>query len=217
VVFDFDGVIADSEPLHLRALQEALASRGVRLDADEYYAQLLGYDDGAALDVLVEARALPWNARERAAVVADKTARFEALQAREDALFAGAAACVARLGATVPLAIASGARRAEIDRTLARVGLAAAFRAIIAAGDTLRGKPSPDPYARAVALLAVDPSRAVAIEDSRWGLQSASAAGLRTVGVTHSYPPSELAMADLVVSSLNEITVERLTALIRAR
>jgi beta-phosphoglucomutase len=215
VVFDFDGVLADSEPLHLRALQEVLAARGIALGPEEYYATLLGFDDAEALEVLSRARGLTLDADERRAINTDKAARFAALQASSDALFPGAASLVTRLGAAVPLAIASGARRDEITRTLAHAQLTPAFRTIVASGETPRGKPAPDPYARAVGELGVDPSRAVAIEDSRWGLDSARAAGLRAVGITHSYPAHELAPhADLVVASLNEITLRSLEELL---
>src|ERR687896_701927 len=118
VVFDFDGVIADSEPLHFRALQAALETRGIALGEDEYYGTLLGYDDVMAMEVLGRNHGL--------ALDAAKVARFAALQASSDSLFPGAADCVARLGARVPLAIASGARRDEIERTLRRAGMSSA-------------------------------------------------------------------------------------------
>jgi HAD superfamily hydrolase (TIGR01509 family) len=215
VVFDFDGVIADSEPLHLRALQGALAARGIALSAREYYSTLLGYDDMASLEVLARTRNIELDAGLRADILNDKAARFAMLQAAGDPLFPGAAATVARLAAAVPLAIASGARRDEIERTLARAGLASAFLVIVAAGSTPQGKPAPDPYVRAAELLEIDPSRAVAIEDSRWGLDSARGAGLKAIAITHSYPARELKPhADLVVSSLEEITVETLDRLL---
>jgi beta-phosphoglucomutase len=217
VIFDFDGVVADSEPLHFRALQDVLAARGIALTADEYYGSLLGYDDVAAMEVLERMRNLHLDRHERAALIAAKVGRYAELQASGELLCAGAADCIARLGAAVPLAIASGARRDEIERSLDRAGLTSAFPIIVASGDTPRGKPSPDPYARAVALLGAEPSRSVAIEDSRWGIESARVAGLRAVAVTHSYPASELASADLVVRCLDDVTIERLEALVGGR
>jgi beta-phosphoglucomutase len=218
VIFDFDGVLADSEPLHLRALQQALAARGIALGEDEYYATLLGFNDAEALQTLARGRGLSLDAAAQEAINADKAIRFATLQTANDALFPGARALVARFGAVVPLAIASGARRDEITRTLDHAGLTSAFRTIVASGETPRSKPAPDPYALAVKRLGVDPGRAVAIEDSRWGLDSARAAGLRTVGITHSYPADELSpYADLVVTTLEEITVERLENLVAAR
>jgi beta-phosphoglucomutase len=215
VVFDFDGVLADSEPLHLRALQDALAVRGIDLGAEEYYATLLGFNDTEALENLARARGLSLDDAAQRSINQDKAARFAALQAANDVLFPGAMALVARLGAEVPLAIASGARRDEITRTLAHASLTAAFKTIVASGDTPQSKPAPDPYALAVKRLGVSPSRTAAIEDSRWGLQSARAAGLRTVAITHSYPADELRpYADLVVSSLNEISLRVLDGLL---
>ncbi len=215
VVFDFDGVLADSEPLHLRALQEALAARGITLGEEEYFETLLGFNDVEALETLSRARGLSLDAAAQRAINADKAARFAALQAAADALFPGAAALVERLAAAVPIAIASGARPDEIARTLARAGLASAFTTIVASGDTAHGKPAPDPYTLAVDRLGVPAARAAAIEDSRWGLESARAAGLRTVAITHSYPAHELAPhADLVVASLNDITLQALEELL---
>jgi beta-phosphoglucomutase len=214
VVFDFDGVLANTEPLHLRALQEALGERGIALDEEEYYTTLLGFTDAEALEVLSRTRGITLDAAARRTINEDKAARFAALQAANAGLFPGAVGLVEQLGAVVPLAIASGARRDEIARTLERAGLASAFRFVVASGDTPRGKPAPDPYARAVERLGVDPSYTTAIEDSRWGLESARAAGLRGIGVTHSYPARELAPhADLVVASLAEITLARLESL----
>jgi len=215
VVFDFDGVLADSEPLHLRALQQALAARGIALGEEEYFETLLGFNDVDALETLSRARGLSLDAAAQRAINADKAARFAALQAAADALFPGAAALVERLAAAVPIAIVSGARSDEIARTLARSGLASAFKTIVASGDTPHGKPAPDPYALAVDRLGVAAARAAAIEDSRWGLESARAAGLRTVAITHSYPAHELAPhADLVVTSLNDITLRALERLL---
>jgi beta-phosphoglucomutase-like phosphatase (HAD superfamily) len=109
----------------------------------------------------------------------------------------------------------------EIRRTLERVDLARHFSAIVGAEDTPASKPAPDPYQRAVALLGtvlheppLQPSHCVAIEDSRWGLESARAAGLRTVAVTHSYEASELAIADLIIPSLAELDLAELRRLL---
>ncbi len=112
------------------------------------------------------------------------------------------------------MAIASGALRSEIDLVLAGAGVADCFSAIVAAGDA-EGKPSPAPYLRALALLnargfAVGPAQVIAIEDSRWGIQSARAAGLRVVAVTTGYPASELRGADLVVPGLEALSLDAL-------
>jgi beta-phosphoglucomutase-like phosphatase (HAD superfamily) len=120
----------------------------------------------------------------------------------------------------VPIAVASGARGEEIRRVLHRENLASCFSAIVAAEDTPVSKPAPDPYLRALALLrsAVGGTLAarhcVAIEDSRWGLQSARAAGMWTVAVTNTYEQSALAdAADLVIPSLDAMDLDVLARL----
>jgi HAD superfamily hydrolase (TIGR01509 family) len=205
VVFDLDGVLADSEPLHLRAYQEVLSSMGATLPREEYYARYLGYDDEGVFRALSAARSWNLSPRQIATLIEEKTAALQTMLAGTDVLYAGAADCVARLAAEWPLAIASGAQRHEITAILRAGNIERHFRAIVAAGDAA-GKPSPDPYRRAAELLGVAPESAVAIEDSRWGIQSARGAGMLCIGITHTYPFAELMEADAIVSSLHELT-----------
>jgi len=220
IVLDFDGVIADSEPLHLRAFQRTLDAEGLPLGADEYYARYLGYDDVGLLRTLARDRQLAMSDAHVDALVARKGAVFEELLHDGAVLFPGAAAFIRAAAAEVPLAIASGALRHEILAILDAAGLTDLFPVIVAAGDTPDSKPSPAPYLLAVERLrrhsgrALDPRRSVAIEDSRWGLESAQGAGLRCVGVTTSYPPGELPGAELVVGGLRDLTVPALDRLV---
>jgi beta-phosphoglucomutase len=218
IIFDFDGVIANSEPLHLRAFQEVLAGEGVRLSADEYYTQYLGFDDVGVFEQLASARGYGWNERHVAALVAAKGVKLQELLHAGAVLFPGAADFIRRSAAAVPIAIASGAMPHEIREILGAGGLAKLFTAIVGAGDTAESKPSPQPYLHAfsqlrAASVSLDPARTVAIEDSRWGLASAREAGLRCVGVTTSYPAHELPGAELTVGGLADLTLEMLDAL----
>jgi HAD superfamily hydrolase (TIGR01509 family) len=208
IVFDFDGVLADSEPLHLSAYQEVLASLGAALPREEYYARYLGYDDAGVFRAIGEARGLSLDAARIEALIDEKARTMESLMGGTDVLYPGAADCVRRLGAAWPLGIASGALRHEIEAVLRQHGLAAHFRFIVASGDTPEGKPAPDPYQRAATLHGVQPAACLAIEDSRWGIESAKAAGLRCIALTHTYPVSELLDADAIVGSLSELTPE---------
>ena len=94
IVFDFDGVIADSEPLHLKAYQQALAEEGVRLDRDEYFAHYLGYDDVGMLEAMARDRGLAWTDRHVTALVARKGMKLQAMLEGDEVLFPGAAAFV---------------------------------------------------------------------------------------------------------------------------
>jgi len=220
IVFDFDGVIADSEPLHLKAYQQALAEDGLLLDRDEYFARYLGYDDVGMLQALARDRGLAWTDRHVTALVARKGMKLQAMLEGDEVLFAGAAAFVRAAAAEVPIAIASGALRHEIVQIVNAAGLGDLFSAIVASGDTPESKPSPAPYVLAFERLqqasrkTLDRRRCVAIEDSVWGLESARGAGLRCVGVTTSYPAAELTGAELVVGGLSTLTLPMLEDLV---
>jgi len=220
IVFDFDGVIADSEPLHLRAFQRTLDADGLPLGADEYYARYLGYDDLGLFRALARDRRIAWSDAQLDTLVTRKAAALQELLHAGDVVFPGAAAFIRAAAAEVPLAIASGALRHEIVAILEAAGLAGCFPVIVAAGDTSEGKPSPAPYVLALGRLCrhagrdLDPRRSVAIEDSRWGLESAHGAGLRCIGVTTSYPAGELPGAELVVGGLQDLTIQALSRLV---
>lgn len=206
VVFDFDGVLADSEPLHLRALQQICSSLGVTLSREEYYAEYLGFDDAGAFRRLGETYGWGVNDRQIAALVAEKARIFDEMIEQSDVLYRGAVACVERLAREFPLGVASGALKHEIAAILGRQRLDRFFRFIVAAGDTEKSKPAPDPYLRAAELHGVSPNACVAIEDSRWGIESAKAAGLSCIAITCTYAARELAGADRIVASLDEIS-----------
>jgi len=206
VVFDFDGVIADSEPLHLRALQEVIAPLGITLERAEYYARYLGYDDVGAFRAIAADRGVALDDAGIRALIAGKSKIYQSLLAGDGVLYSGATPCVERMAASLPLGIASGALRHEIEAILRAGSLDRYFRFIVSSGDTAAGKPAPDPYLRAAALHGVPASACVAIEDSRWGIESARAAGMKCVGITHTYPASELSAADAIVDRLDALT-----------
>lgn len=217
IVFDFDGVLANSEPLHLHAFRDVVADEGLAVTDAEYYERYLGFDDVGMFEALANHRGRAWDAARIRELMARKAVRLEALERDRSVLFPGAAAVVRAAAAEVPIAIASGALGFEIRRVLDREQLTSCFSAIVSAEDTPSSKPSPDPYLRAVALLssvtALSPRECVAIEDSLWGLESAQRAGLKTVGVAHSYPAAALAGADLILNSIAELDVAQLRGL----
>ena len=205
IVFDFDGVIADTEPAHLAAFQDVLADTGLSLSTGDYYDRYLGYDDAGALRAIAHDQGRPLDVGDIRRLVAAKARRFEARVRDGNVLFPGAAACIERLAAVAPLGIASGALHAEIESILIAASLRDRFAVIVAADDVSRSKPAPDTYRRAVELLGVAPSASVAIEDSVWGIEAAHAAGLPCVAVTHSYAAEALASADVVLGDLAEL------------
>jgi beta-phosphoglucomutase len=213
IVFDFDGVLADSEPLHLRAYQEVLAPFGITLTREDYYTRYLGYDDEGVFTKLAAERGMPLDPRQLETFIAEKARVFDAAIGAEEILYPGAAACVTRMAARYPLGIASGALRHEIEAILRIAGLLQHFRFIVGSGDTAQSKPAPDPYRRAAELHGLAPAECAAIEDSQWGIVSAKSAGLACVGITTTYSRSHLTDADRIVESLDEFTPDLIESL----
>jgi beta-phosphoglucomutase len=208
IVFDFDGVLANTEALHLRSFQQALAPDGVRLDPSDYYERYLGYDDSGVFGALARDRGLGWTPSDLAGLVREKAACFRRILETQPVLFDGVPALVRQWAPEVPLAIASGALRDEIEVILGAAGLLDLFPVIVAAGETPSGKPAPDPYRAALERLGADASRSVAVEDSVWGIESARRAGMKVVAVTTSYPRDRLTSADAVVGAFSELTLQ---------
>jgi beta-phosphoglucomutase len=219
VIFDFDGVIADTEILHFEASTRVLTARGIPLDHATYYARYLGFNDEAMLTKLAEDQGRELSRGDVASFIREKGEIIAKMYAAGDLVYPAAPACFERLGAAFPLAIASGAFREEIEHILRAWGngrgLHHHFKTIVGAGDVAHSKPHPAPYLEAARRIGADPSECVAIEDSMWGLDSARAAGMRTIAVTNTYPAGQLT-ADLVVSSLDEITPETISALLQS-
>jgi beta-phosphoglucomutase len=218
VVFDFDGVLVNSEPLHFRALRDALRPEGIEISEEDYASTYLAYDDRETVRIALEIHhgTAPFA---RVEMVAERKGRlFEELMASIP-LFPGARALVEDLARELPLAIASGALRREIETMLAGNGLRAAFAAVVGADDVGACKPDPEPYLAAAAALrlrvpGLEPADCVAVEDSVPGILSARAAGMRVVGVAHSFPAAALGPAHHVVPDLTALSLDRLRALV---
>ena len=223
IVFDFDGVVADSERLHLRSYQDILAPEGLTMSTEDYYTKYLGYDDVGVFKAFGQDQGVPMDDRRVRTLIERKGERYASLAAAGEMLFPGAADFIRAAAAAVPIAVASGALTHEIDHVLERAGLRSLFTAVVGADQTERSKPDPDPYLLAFAQLRersgldLVPKRSVAIEDTKWGLVSARGADLRCVAVTNTYNEAELrADAELVVPGLHALTIAALDALCAA-
>ncbi len=178
ILFDFDGVLVDSEPVRFRAGAEALAGLGIHLGWDDFRSHWLGRTDAAALRDLLGTRFDadgPW-------VIARRNALYAA-RLSEVPFYGDAIALLRRLPRPARLAVASGSRRDEVTRLLGREGLVDRFAAIITAEDYNRAKPDPDPFLTAARRLAVAAEACLVIEDSQAGVASGLHAGMRVFGV----------------------------------
>ena len=211
VIFDFDGVVADTEPVHFEALRQTLASIDITLTEADYYATYLGFDDrGCILE------ALRVNRRPITESIVQDLMRTKAtayLTAIRDHLviFPGVREFVEAAAAAYPIAIASGALRPEIDLILEQAGLRKAFRHITSAEDVTRSKPDPQPFLHALAGLNRQQGRSpltadacLVIEDSLPGIRAAKAAGMKVLAVTNTHTVQDLHEADAISTSLRE-------------
>lgn len=219
VVFDFDGVLVDSERLHFRAQREALLADGIAIDEDEYFRHYLAYDDRGALRLALERHGKRAD-RDHVEELAQDKARIFARLLPEVPFFPGARELVSTLAREVPLAVASGARRPEIEAILVAGGLRDRFAALVGVDDVSHTKPHPEPYLKAMAGLrdrapGLRPAECLVFEDSVPGIASALAAGMKVVGITNSYPAAKLRSAHRVVDSLEGLTAEELKSLFK--
>ncbi len=219
LIFDFNGVITDDEPLHLEAFQRVLAEIGVPLFAEEYYREFLGMDDRGCFRAVLERRGKPTDDGLIGRLIQRKSEVYTELIRHRLALFPEVDRFIRQAAERYPLAIASGALRDEIESILRRADLRSCFRVIVAAEDVREGKPDPEPFLTALAWLnqiarpPLRPEECVVLEDSPWGIRAARAAGMPCVAITHSYSAQELSDADLVVNEYQEGLLERIESL----
>jgi len=214
VIFDFDGVITDSEILHFRAFNAVLAPHGFELAKNEYYKDYLGMSDKDCFKALIGEGRLRIQEAQISALIQKKTKIFEQLARTEGQIIEGVREFLDLLaGAQIPIAICSGALRPEIELILEEAGLRGRFDVIVSAEDVHRGKPDPEGFVLALQKIneiwpdAIAPESCIVIEDSHWGLKAARAAGMRTVAVTNTYEAAQLKQADKVVARLNQLTM----------
>lgn len=222
IIFDFNGVILNDEPLHFQSMYDTVDSIGIRITRDEYWRLYLPLDDATCLDRICESRSYHLDKRERERLLGLKYARYRKLLEDQYPLFPGAADFIRESAARYPVAIASGARRNEIEDTLRATGLLQFFMEIAAAEDFKIGKPHPESYLFALEKLnrafdgrngQVRPSECLVIEDTVDGVKGARAAGMSCLAVANTYPRENLTAANRVVSSLLEVKVEELEGL----
>lgn len=211
VIFDFNGVIVDDEPLHLALLRQVLGEAGLPWAEEDYAAKYLGRTDHACFALALREAGRARQVDDAVFVeqlIARKAELYQCAIGEQIAFFPGVRELVRRLAGKFPLAVASGALRDEIETVLRRGGIRDCFQAIIAAEDVARGKPAPEGFLKALAALnaqrtpAIHPRACLVIEDSVAGVAAARRAGMRSLAVTNSYQAEALRGADWIVRSL---------------
>jgi len=211
LVFDFDGIITDTEPVHMDAWQGVLEPAGVIVGEDEFRRDYVGLNDRDFLDAVSRAHGHHFDDHEKADMIEQKTVATIGMLSEEIPLLPGVADFIQAVRKSYPMAICSGANRSEIEFILKQLKWNGYFDPIVASDSVTHGKPDPEGYIRAYEglveisdgpLLAAE---ALAIEDSPKGIAAAKAAGLMCVAVRNSFDDDVLKDADTVVDSLSEV------------
>lgn len=221
VVFDFDGIIVDTEPLHYRAFQKILEPLGYGYSWQEYLDRYMGFDDRDAFREAFKVAGVRLSEERLAELIALKASLFHEVAAEGVTAYPGVINLIKTLSGSIPLAICSGALLSDIEPVLQMLSIQDAFDCVITAEDVSASKPDPASYILSINRLqslfpqsAITPADSVAIEDTPAGIVSAKGAGLKVLSVTNSYPAKELYLADMVVESLADMTPEALSRLV---
>jgi len=218
IVFDFDGVVVDSEPAHFKAFLHVAKPLGLSFLYETYLQEYVGFDDRDAFTHMLSKLNLPADNAHIAKLIADKADAFEAIVRQGMDTIPGVVSLIQEaVAAKFPIAIASGATRRDIDVILAGLNLNASFDPIVTADLVTHSKPDPTSYQMAVEGLAkrlpeldLKPGECLAIEDTTAGLASATGAGLMALGLTTTGPAEALAQASRVIPNLQGVTLDKL-------
>lgn len=200
--FDFDGVIVDSEPIHLESERLALARRGIEFTLTDKAGFVGGTVRGTAERICEH-----YGISDVDSYFADRQREFARMVESDLSLMPGARDALSRLrSAGVPLALVSSGDGAYVRTALGRHRLGGTFMVLVTEQDVDRHKPDPEPYLKAAKLLGLPPRKCIAVEDSPTGLESARAAGLLCIAVPGpATAQCDLSAADLSLSSLDAL------------
>jgi len=220
IIFDFDGVIADTEPLHYEGLRRTLGDIGITLTEIDYYANYLGFDDRGCILEALRVNRRPISGSLVLDLMRKKAVAYLASVKEHLVIFPGVKALVEQAVADYPLAIASGALRAEMELILDEAGLRKAFRHVTSAEDVTKGKPDPQPFLHALAGLnqqaalspPLRPSDCLVIEDSLPGVRAAKTAGMKVLAIANTHTVQDLQEADAISHSLSDIRLNDIQA-----
>lgn len=209
VIFDFDGVIVDTEPLHYAAFQRVLEPLGLHFTWEEYVETYIGFDDRDAFRHAFSLKGTTLGQEELHSLIGQKAAFFEEVIGSGVTAYPGVLDLISSLYThKLPLAICSGALRSDIDPILAMLGISDCFDVIVTADDVSASKPDPESYQLAFERLhschqnRFSKDATLVIEDTPAGITSAKSAGLMVCAVTNSYPAARLDQATFVTESL---------------
>ena len=214
IIFDFDGVLADTEPLHLKVFQRVLQEEGLPLSERDYYQKYVGFDDKGCFHAVLSEHGRPAPPETIQQLVERKAALMLGHITATKVVYPGVVEFVKGVAGRYRLAIVSGALRHEIELILKTAGMRDDFEHITAAEDVQDGKPAPEGYLHALRSLnrraPLLASECLVIEDTVFGIQAAHAAEMRCLAVSTTFSPDRLGNADAVTATLKDYDLESL-------
>lgn len=224
LIFDFDGVLVNSEPVILDLTQQMAAQEGWIVTPEEYYRDYLALDDRGIIEHLYRTHGRPLDAARRDELMAWKAGAYREIIQRGLPMFPGAAEFVRQAAVRYPLAIASGSLRSEIEHLLTLHGLRQAFKVLVAAEDCQRSKPEPEVFLKALESLRQLPelqpeklraSECLAVEDAPGGILAAHRAGIPCLALAHTRPAAELNHAEWVLPGWSSAHLDQIATRFR--
>ncbi len=205
VVFDFNGTLSDDEPVLCEIFMHLFAEHGKPMSAQEYFDRLAGLSDPEIVRT--------WLGNDHPdvqAVIDERVERYRAAVAGGSTVHEHTREAVRHAAERVPLAICSGAARAEIEPVVEAAGLLSSFRTIVSSDDVIQGKPHPEGYVKTLAVLGVHPADALVFEDTEAGIASARDAGAgRVLALRGTLEPHRLAGADELIDRIDADLIRR--------
>lgn len=216
VIFDFDGIIVDSEPWHHRAFNETLKDDHIQIDLDTYQELYIGFDDRDALKTAYKKAHKHLPSKRLQQLIEQKAVLFESYAISGKLTpFPGVIELIKSIPVRVPVGLCSGALRSDIEPIITAQKITSCFKTIVTAEDTAKSKPDPAPYLKALTHLEIqEPANTVAIEDTPAGIRSAKKAGMKVLAVTNSFSADHLTEADAVANSLEQVNRKTLEDMI---
>ena len=224
IIFDFNGIILNDEPLHFSSMRDVVATLGITLSTEDYWNRYLPFNDEHCLQAVCRDNGVELTTVQRDHALNEKSRLYHERLQNPYPLFPGAADFVRAASLRYPLAIASGARKTDIEATLRATNLRNYFRCVVSAEDFILGKPHPESFLTALERLnkeldghssPIQPDECLVIEDAEAGVRGARAAGMVCLAVSNSYSSERLSHADRVVASLEDLDLASLVTLFR--
>ena len=222
IIFDFDGVIADTEALHLAGFRHVLADLDITITDEVYYNKYVGYSDQDGFPAILHDNSQTFTPDDLNIWIDAKTRFVQQCMHQTVKEIPGAVSFIQRArDEKLPLAVCSGALHEEINTVSDTIGITGCFDIIVSAEDVSRGKPDPEGYYLARRLLAehckcvIDPKRCVVFEDTPQGIEAARGAGMKVCGLATTFPRGKLEEADMVIDNFLNLRLESVDRLVR--